>query len=264
MFGRYRLIARSLVLLTWGLLSWTLDAASVPSSGSGSLGETNQAAHGPLPSQLWQVSVAVYDAAGVRIKDLYSGTVEAVPVSVSATGLFMPGPGAAVTLELNGTALQLHGTGSLAWSGDDNTGQIVPEGHFYFKAEFRSASGETTALIAPVDLRHSFKATDPKLIQVASGAAVGTDPAPILGPNPAGTASSDVEVSYHVQPSCWAYVRVFNEAGELVARGADTAGTGRIILRCGTLAAGIYEVEFELRDGSGVVDRRLLKLAVAH
>ena len=89
-------------------------------------------------------------------------------------------------------------------------------------------------------------------------------PKVMAGPNPLGPRDTHLIFSYGSLPAnCSAAVRLYNLAGELVAQGLGTSAGGRIILNVGAWSDGVYMADFEVRQGSGLRSRQILRLAIA-
>jgi hypothetical protein len=101
----------------------------------------------PLPVR---VSVTLYNSAGERVRLLFEGGAQAVPsgVALSAATLFSGGSG--VTLSLN--TMLSNGGSTLLWAGENDGGQFVASGAYYFKVEFSDSFGSVTAYVLHVQV----------------------------------------------------------------------------------------------------------------
>lgn len=303
-----------------------------------------------------RIQISVFNSAGDLVKDLFQGSIQYIPLSFTASAALLQAGTGSVRVLLGPASL--NGSGTLEWDGTNTLGQDLPEGQYYFKAQFTDIFGVNTAMIAPValadsqgqrtlriysssnelvasqdlraiapqakDFRLSSAAFSPRSdsslrpqigqsvtfifeqedgspttwiwngrnslgtlvssgsysarlsisepggltktiahgVSVLDPGSISEDPLPLLGPNPAPASALAVSVVYKPQMGDWAYARAYDAGGSLVARGADPAGIGSLSLRTAGLAGGIYEVEFELRNGGGVAYRKILKMAV--
>ena len=312
-----------------------------------------------------KVTVWIYNEAGERVRLLFEGTTQLVPsnlgtdkslLSVGYDQGLLPGPGQ--------VSLQLHsgisnGTGGLVWNGQNDNGQFVEGGSYYFKAEFEDSFGTKTSLIHSLSVvsaldqtnleifnsagesvrrfvigtaasgatafstdKASFspandpaKATAENILSLKVQPAQGTpvnwawdgrnsqgelvdsgtyslrlsssrpdggtvtilhtvtlvkngldlkDPAPRLGPNPAGPRDSGTWIFWTPQNGQNMAAGLYNGAGELIAAVRDARGNGRAFLPLRGLASGVYFVEVEVRNGASLQSRKALKLAILH
>jgi hypothetical protein len=101
----------------------------------------------PMPNQLL---VTLYNSAGERVKTLFNGSVQYISTSMDLSAPLVLSGAAPVSLNLAGAAWQ--GVGGMAWDGDNDSGQFVSSGAYYFKIEFTDPVGGVTALIRPVQV----------------------------------------------------------------------------------------------------------------
>ena len=96
------------------------------------------------------ISISLYNEAGERVRDLFEGGASSEPFDISVLG------GAVLTGE-NGVTLNLNaklsnGAGSLSWGGQNDSGQPVSGGTYYFKVETIDPFGHTTSTIKDVQV----------------------------------------------------------------------------------------------------------------
>lgn len=101
----------------------------------------------PVPMPV-KVRVQVYNSAGEKVKQLFSGATQFVPLSVTVSTALLAAGADVVALGVGGASVS--GSGTLVWLGDNDGGQIVSGGSYYFKVEFEDQFGTVTAMTAPI------------------------------------------------------------------------------------------------------------------
>ena len=104
--------------------------------------------HVPVPVHL---TVSLYNAAGERVRQLFDGGANLIPTDINFLG------GSLVVSGVQGINLGLgtqlsNGQNSLAWSGENDSGQPVAGGTYYFKVETQDQFGHTTSIIKGVQV----------------------------------------------------------------------------------------------------------------
>lgn len=115
-----------------------------------------------MPNQL---KVSIYNSAGERVLTLFDGVTEFIPVSLSLSGSLLAAGQGSVSLNM-GTAT-VNGQGSLAWQGNNDTGQYVESGMYYYKVEFTDPFGTVSATILSVNV---LKTTGVTMLEVFNSA----------------------------------------------------------------------------------------------
>lgn len=132
----------------------------------------------PVPVHL---TVSLYNAAGERVRVLFQGGARSVPTVVSLSdSLLLSGEGG-VSIQMD--SLLSDGSSALLWSGENDSGQYVSSGTYYFKLEFADSFGSSTSFIKGVEvlqppggqeLRVFNSAGELVWFQALSGSASGT------------------------------------------------------------------------------------------
>jgi hypothetical protein len=139
-----------------------------------------------------------------------------------------------------------------SWDGRDMNGQPL-------------ASGTYTMLLVNETQQGSVVVS--KSVSIIRGADAGLSWDPILGPNPAPVAGHPVwgrklQLRYPPGELFTVNVSLYNQAGELVARGVDSSGSGSVWISYESAASGIYIAVLQGRLLSGAPYRRVLKAAI--
>lgn len=111
------------------------------------------------------MEVALYNSAGERVRQLFSGSAQAPPQGAGlSAGLLLEGE-SSVELQLGVGAVQ--GQGSLAWDGSNDGGQAVANGIYYFKVEWVDSFGGVQTLSLAVQVQ---AATGARRLQIFNSA----------------------------------------------------------------------------------------------
>jgi hypothetical protein len=142
------------------------------------------------------------------------------------------------------------GTTTLNWDGKTSSGAQASSGSYIVEVVDDDASHG-------VVMSKGFEVLDSPLGQGFS---------PIAVPNPLGPQDQRLSISLGgtLPAGQSSVVTLYNLAGELVAQGVAGSGSGLIILSIGRWSSGIYVADVELRSGSAVLSRKLLKIAIQH
>jgi flagellar hook assembly protein FlgD len=307
----------------------------------------------------YQVTLTLYNSAGEAVKHFYTGSSQARPISLEIGYLPPVGGSIPISVQIQGIA-SVNAPPPLTWYGDNDNGQLIQNGMYYFKMEIVDPFGTVTAYSkevavlgnSPEDSLEVFNSAGELVKSIPLGAypgglsdfnfsgqgsmAGGLDPAtgqpqgrlelelkdglgashaaawdgtnqdgrPVasgvytvklvrtqmgqgrtvksksvtvinalgspaslaadsarVGPNPLRGASNFV-LSYKPAAQGRGCARIYNLAGELVSLGQDGDGGGSFTLPAQGLAAGIYLVEFEIREGRAVLARKGIKAVI--
>jgi hypothetical protein len=199
-------------------------------------------------------SLEVYNSAGelVRKIDVTGLSGEPSDLLLSDGEAFVGAPQAAgpndgLRLDLKvGAATQ-----ALYWDGKNGTGRPANPGAYIVKLVY-GAPGQ----------RVTVKTLSVTLLQGPEDAAQAAAASAVFAPNPVCPCAASVELRYNALPGASGSLRLYNLAGELIARGTDDGGTGRIVLPL-KVSGGIYVADFGIDSPGGArLARRALKLAV--
>jgi hypothetical protein len=133
-----------------------------------------------------------------------------------------------------------------SWNGRNSQGQIVASGNYLITVSSVAPSGEVNVS---------------KPITVIDGPLSFVDPAPEISVNPL-TKGADLFVRYQVQSGNYADGSLFTLSGEKVKEVSDEGGSGTLDFGVPKAASGIYLIDFEYRQGSQLLERKILKLAI--
>jgi hypothetical protein len=102
-----------------------------------------------LPPQPYQISVAIYNSAGEKVKDVYSGTAayDLTHLKVAVAG--PQSSGAPVLVDLGGLGAP---SGDLVWNGSNQGGQWVSNGVYYVKVTSTDPFGNVTTTTESVNV----------------------------------------------------------------------------------------------------------------
>jgi flagellar hook assembly protein FlgD len=201
-------------------------------------------------------SLQVFNSAGELVRTLQLSGVGSLPTDLSTdtrsfstsvnpvTGQLQGGLG--LTLKVGGT-----GTQQVIWDGLSDQGQPVDSGVYVVKLSY-TAAGSTTVV----------KTLSVTLLQGPNSSAKLAVASAILAPNPFRPSSGQgLVLRFKPCPQGQGAVRVYSLNGELVGQSGDALSSGRITVKTGA-SEGIYLVDFEIHDGSAVLARRMMKVAV--
>jgi flagellar hook assembly protein FlgD len=206
-----------------------------------------------------QQSIAIYNSAGELVTRLDDSSVLSTPTA-QVTGIgfangqstfVLPnassGAGGVILAlkEANGTVV------SLPWNGRNSQGQEV-------------ASGSYTVQLVNQGMASSV-ILDSKVFTVLDAPGSGT-PKVFTGPNPLGPADKVLTFAYTLPSGEAASVKLYDAAGELVAGGVSAVSSGapgKLSLKVGNWAAGIYLAVFEVWDSGSLKSRHLIKVAMS-
>jgi flagellar hook assembly protein FlgD len=211
-------------------------------------------------------SVAVYNSAGELVKTVPLDKYPSDLVNFEFSGLngsngaMIGGFDPATGQSLGHLQLDLKdsygGDHSFEWDGTNNDGQPV-------------ASGVYTVKLVQNQLGQSkiVKAKSITVINAAGSPAQSSAASAVVGPNPLmGSAAKGAGAAFVVKyiPSAqgWGAARVYNLAGELVSTGAASDNSGTFRIPAADLSAGIYLIEFEIREGRAVLARKGIKVVI--
>lgn len=188
--------------------------------------------------------LAVYNSAGELVRELPLPGAAAEPVGFTIEGGETLSLGAhAASLKL-GIVDRLGGLHPAAWDGQNSQGLPVQSGTYLLKLVNRQGGVILT-----------------KSITVIAGPAHPAGKV-LAFPNPMISADRELSFAYEVLPAGQhASVSLYSLAGELLARGVEIS-PGRVRVQVGKWAPGIYVAAFEVRIGTGLVRRQLLRLAL--
>lgn len=101
----------------------------------------------PVP---YQVQVIVYNAAGEKVRVLFNGAAEKLPTDINlSTSLLQIG---ANQVDLNMGGLLNNGSTLVSWKGQNDNGQTIVGGTYYFKIEYHDPFGTTTSYTKSVQV----------------------------------------------------------------------------------------------------------------
>lgn len=101
----------------------------------------------PVP---FSVSVVLYNSAGERVRILYNGNASALPQDVKLNSQLLQIGVNQIDLNMGGV---LDGGGTLvSWRGQNDNGQSVKGGTYYFKVEYHDQFGQTTSYVKSVQV----------------------------------------------------------------------------------------------------------------
>lgn len=224
--------------------TYTIKTEMVDSFGSA---QTHSQPVSVMPQAPTQ-SLNIYNSAGELVRTLGTGGGSSNPMTQlgfrdpSKTAFALGGSGVEFVLK-DSSGSQL----SSIWDGRSNSGAMVK-------------SGSYTVQLVDNSSGHA--------VLVSKGFVLLADPAAsafdaVIGPNPAGPADAQLVVALKGQgPGAAASVKLFNLAGELVAQGAESAGSGKIILKLGNWSSGIYVASVESREGGALLKRKIRRIAI--
>lgn len=194
-------------------------------------------------------SLEIFNSAGemVAALSLSGGQASLTQVGFHDSGksTFAVGAGQGIDFELK------DGSGNLVnktWDGKAGSGAMVSSGSYTVQLVDRSSTG--------------------RLVVMSKGFVLLADPAkqPFdaqIGPNPVGGADTQIVARLMGEaPGQSAALTLYNLAGERIAQGVESGGSGKIVLRVGNWSAGIYVAVLELHDGRAQVSRKLRRIAL--
>lgn len=193
-----------------------------------------------------QSFVQIFNSAGELVYQ------EAVTDTAQAEAISGPNSFSPPSASSGGQELQLeikNGEGNWvpwSWNGRNSQGQIVSSGNYSIMVSSVAPSGEVNVT---------------KSITVIDGPVSFVDPAPEISVNPL-TKGADLFIRYQVQSGNDAYGALFTLSGEKVKEVSDEGGTGTLDFGEPKAASGIYMIDFEYRQGSQLLERKILKLAI--
>jgi hypothetical protein len=198
-----------------------------------------------------QASVEVFNSAGERVRTIPLNG--ALPLDIRAlNGSFVGGVDASGA-PVDGLRLGLKDNGGESiklWDGLNDQGGALASGSYTVVLTRTEAGGARVVKTLNVVLLASVN--DGLQLSLASAQ---------VAPNPVRGAGVPVTVRYTLPPQGTANCRLYDMAGQLVAQGADLAATGTVVLNAG-FAGGVYLLEFRIQNGSAILGRRVLKVAV--
>lgn len=98
----------------------------------------------------FSLELGVYNAAGERVRQLFSGPSAILPSTFALTASsLLPGLG---TVELRSGDGLGSSLGLPAWDGTNDQGQLLSSGVYYLKVQTRDPFGQTSATVLPVQL----------------------------------------------------------------------------------------------------------------
>jgi len=112
-----------------------------------------------------RISISLYNSAGERVRQLFEGGANSLPIELSLSGSLIISGEAGVSLELG--ALLSNGQSSLLWTGVNDNGQAVSDGMYYFKVETTDPFGHVTSLIKDIQV---IAPSEPDTLAVFNGA----------------------------------------------------------------------------------------------
>jgi hypothetical protein len=208
-------------------------------------------------SDSWIQGVNVMPGASTQRLEIFNSAGELVVIldsgANSATALtrlgLKAGSSGAFALESGGVDFVLDdGSGSplyLTWDGRNAAGSFV-------------APGSYTAQLVDISGGRKVVVTQGFVILAGSKAPF----IPLLGPNPLGPQDKTLRLLAGVASGEHLELRLYNAAGELVGAATGAAGSGSLGLQLGPWSGGIYVAVIELREGSALKERKLIKMAL--
>jgi flagellar hook assembly protein FlgD len=198
-----------------------------------------------------QASVEVFNSAGERVRTIPLNG--ALPLDIRAlNGSFVGGVDAAGN-PVDGLRLGLKdssGETIKLWDGLNDQGGALASGSYTVVLSRTDAGGSHIVKTLSVVLLASVN--EGLQLSLASAQAA---------PNPVRGAGVPLTVYYTLPPQGSATCRLYDLAGQLVAQGEDLGATGTVVLNAG-FAGGVYLLEFRIQNGSAILGRRTLKVAV--
>jgi flagellar hook assembly protein FlgD len=97
----------------------------------------------PVPEP-YHVVLSLYNSAGEKVKSLYSGSSQSRPISLGISYLPFTGGQIPVSVQIEGIA-SINAPPPITWLGDNDGGQPVQNGMYYFKMETTDPFGAVTA-----------------------------------------------------------------------------------------------------------------------
>jgi flagellar hook assembly protein FlgD len=197
-------------------------------------------------------SVEIFNSAGERVRTIQL-PANLLPVDMRALEDSFLGGLDSSGQPLGGLRLRLKdssGEQPLLWDGLNDQGQVLASGSYTVQLTRTQAGGARVVKSLSVILL----ASPDEALQLSLASAT-------VAPNPVHGAGVPVSVFYKLPPRGTAVCRLYDLAGQLVDQGADTGGGGVVTMNA-AFAGGVYVMEFRLMDGSAILGRRILKLAV--
>ncbi|HJT23687.1 MAG TPA: hypothetical protein VJ873_03880, partial [bacterium] len=197
---------------------------------------------------LAQVTIKIYNEAGEVMRQLYTYTDDlgnALINSVSlSNNVITPDstgtqPGAVTMVDNQGVTLA-------RWDGRADDGNIVSNGTYYMEFRVSEGNGEQTVIVKTISVIGHTKVTS-----------VFVEPNVLTEQHSVATFQAPYGMSMSI--------RVYDVAGELVAKVQSSPGAGVVTWDASKLASGFYLAVVDLRDGAGHNQgQKILKLSVKH
>ncbi|HTB22516.1 MAG TPA: T9SS type A sorting domain-containing protein [bacterium] len=209
-----------------------------------------------IVSTAGMASLAIFNSAGELVANLSESLSNESSLPVGMSLLLPPGKANAVISSPNSPSPALTITVTLAdgsttpvlWNGLSAQGQPLQPGNYV--VTLAQAEPGSSMIIKSLAFA---------LLDVKSGAASSmADSAQVL-PNP--VAGNAFTVKYQSDGTDMAVATMYNLDGQRVAEGADASGN---LQMSGSWSAGVYLLDFEVHQGSGVLARHWIKVAVVH
>jgi flagellar hook assembly protein FlgD len=200
-------------------------------------------------------SIQIYNSAGELVRTLPVSSINGVPSDLdSNTRAFSTVPDPVTGKPQGGLSLNVKvgtSTQAVVWDGLSDRGQPVDSGTYVVKLTYTDSGSATVVKTLSVTYLQSPDSSAKTAVASA-----------FVAPNPyRPSTGQDMVLFYQASPMGVGAVRVYDLNGGLVGQSADGGQTGRIVVKPGS-SEGIYLIDFEIRSGSAVLARRVLKVAV--
>jgi hypothetical protein len=199
-------------------------------------------------------SLVVFNSAGEVVQQINLGTVSAPPQDFSVVGSAagISGLGTAASIKFKVTAPS-GATSPVSWNGENSQGQPVQSGTYMVRLVYTELGQSAVVKVIPVTI-----------LALPGGSPQASLAAAIAAPQPLVQRKDGTELSvvYPPLPGDALQANLYNLAGELVAKGLDSAGSGLCLVSTGHIASGIYELELLMVDNDALLARRVLKVVI--
>jgi hypothetical protein len=202
--------------------------------------------------------IRIYNTAGEIVYEAYNTLAQDIVDFYPATPNFAPNydPATGQALNLLNVTYRLEDgslyTPSVGWDGRNSRGQPVDSGVYSIQLvrEVAGSNASEITIRKVTVLQSNTKLVSSEVIPAQNPVVPGAD------------GSVNLDLRYPVPPRGTAFASVYNIAGELVAQGYDLGGYGQLKVPMENVSAGVYVVEFSIREGSAILMRTIIKVAV--